>query len=96
MSSPALTRTRIALSALMATATLATAGMVTSLAIADSQKNGGAADTNVDSAADQAPAARTDRHKTTRQGSAFAPTRTATTAPPSPKPAPTHTKTKGS
>ncbi len=96
MPTTALTRTRVLVGTVMAGATVVTAGVAASLALASTTQQ---ADAAVDPAGptQQATAttgrapdsARTSTRKTA--GQTFAPTRTATTAS-----GPTHTKTKGS
>jgi len=94
MSSPALTKTRIALGMLMATATLATTGVAGSLALAHSQTTARDSAGSVAGTTDQPTSTPTSRSKHSRSTStkpSFAPTRQA-----SPTTAPSHTKTKGS
>ena len=97
MSSPALTKTRAAVSALMASATLATAGLATSLAIArhDQSESVAAPDTTVsvgEDSHDQVQTAQgSTKHRTTRSTTGFAPSQQAGTSS-----SPSHTRTKGS
>ncbi len=93
MSSPALSKTRIALGVLMATAALATTGLAGTLALSRNHT------TNSDTAANSAegstvPASTTQRTKHQRPtagGKSFTPA-----SKPSPTTAPSHTTTKGS
>jgi len=94
MSSPALTKTRIALGMLMATATLAVTGVAGSLALAHSQTTardsaGGVAGTTEEPSS--IPKSRSSHSRSTTTKPGFAPTRKA-----SPATAPSHTQTKGS
>ncbi len=97
MNVPALTKTRVAVSALMATATLATTGLATSLAIAQHDRSEAAAtaDTTVpvgEAPQDQGQTAQAPtRHRTSRTTTGFAPSQQAGTGS-----APSHTRTKGS
>lgn len=105
MNSPALTKTRAAVSALMATATLATAGLATSLAIArhDLSESTAAPDTTASAAPGNTvsvgedsnehvqTAQRSTKHRTSKSTTGFAPTQQAGTTS-----SPSHTRTKGS
>jgi len=97
VNSPALTKTRVVLSSLMATATLATAGLATSLALARHTLDEGtaAADTSVTANPEASEHDRTSKSSTTHHS-----THTSTGFTPAP-PAKTssgagHTRTKGS
>jgi len=89
MSTSALTKTRVVLSALMATATVATTGIVTSLALARSEQDADAA-VVTDQAAGTAGAT-ADTPRTHTASPTFAPTPKAKSTSGT-----THTKTKGS
>jgi hypothetical protein len=105
MSSPALTKTRIALGVLMATATLATTGVAASLALAQNESDRSTAaevagndDQTAGSEEPTARAPHSARSKTTNSKQQPA-TKKATFAPaakPTPATKPVHTKTKGS
>jgi len=93
MSSPALSKTRIALGMLMATATLATTGLAGTLALSRNHT------TNSDTA-NNAAAGTTAPESPARQGKKQRPTATGPSFTPASKPSPTsrpsHTKTTGS
>jgi len=93
MSSPALSKTRIALGILMATATLATTGLAGTLAL--SRNHTTSTDTAANSAGGtKAPAStttRTTHQKPAASGQNFTPA-----SKPSPAPKPSHTTTSGS
>jgi hypothetical protein len=100
MSSPALTKTRIALSALMATATLATSWLAGSLALAENKSDDSSTATGVTGNTTPATGSPTptvqqsrDAGKKKQPGSqaTFTPTRKATVTT-----APSQTRTKGS
>lgn len=97
MNTPALTKTRVAVSALMATATLASAGLATTLALSrhQTQESVAAPDTSVrlnEDSHDQAqPAQGSTKHRTSRNTTGFAPSQQAGTSS-----SPSHTRTKGS
>lgn len=92
VSSPALTKTRIALGMLMATATLATAGVAGSLALAHNQTTARDTASSTAGADEQpAPTSRSTHRRPATASPSFAPASKASSTT-----APSHTKTKGS
>ncbi|HEY3337753.1 MAG TPA: hypothetical protein VGK18_04575 [Propionicimonas sp.] len=89
MSSPALSRTRVALGILMATATLATTGIAGTLAL--SRHTGDSDTAEKASGGTTTPATQRVRHQKTTTTGNFSPA-----SKPSSTTAPSHTKTKGS
>lgn len=91
MSSPALSKTRIALGMLMATATLATTGLAGTLALSRNHTTNSDTANNAAGGA-TAPASPRQKHqKPTATGQSFTPA-----SKPSPTTRPSHTKTTGS
>ena len=97
MNTPALTKTRVAVSALMATATVATAGLATNLALSrhEEQEAVAAPDTSVvvvpNQPDDGESTQPTQKHRSSRASTGFAPTRQAGNSSGS-----SQTRTKGS
>lgn len=93
MSSPALSKTRIALGMLMATATLATTGLAGTLALSRNHTTNSetAANPGGVAAAPASTTARAKHQKPAAPGTNFTPA-----SKPSATPAPSHTKTSGS
>lgn len=97
MSSPALTKTRLALGVLMATATLATTGLAGTLALSRNQTtNSDAAANTAGTTAPGSPTQRTKHQKTTGTGNTSAGQNFTPASKPSTTSGQSHTKTKGS